>query len=68
MTDRGADLAVATWSAEWNYGPGWDDHLLAPYGAEPHPARIAYYRLCGTSAPESRNRVLAAVSGLVDHQ
>jgi kanamycin kinase len=22
--DRWADLSVATWSAEWNYGPGWD--------------------------------------------
>jgi aminoglycoside phosphotransferase len=24
VADRWADLAVATWSAEWNYGPGWE--------------------------------------------
>ncbi len=49
--DRWADLAVATWSAEWNYGPGWDDHLLASYGAHPDPARIAYYRLLWDLGP-----------------
>ena len=27
--DRWADLAVATWSADWNYGPGWEEELLA---------------------------------------
>ncbi|MPZ67336.1 MAG: phosphotransferase [Pseudonocardiaceae bacterium] len=33
--DRWADLAVATWSTEWNYGPGWEDTLLTAYGVDP---------------------------------
>jgi len=45
VTDRWADLAVATWSAEWNYGPGWDGLLLDSYGVSPDPERIRYYRL-----------------------
>lgn len=45
VADRWADLAVATWSAEWNYGPGWDVELLAGYGLEPDAERTAYYRL-----------------------
>jgi len=43
--DRWADLAVATWSAEWNYGPGWDGLLLDAYGVRPDPERTRYYRL-----------------------
>ena len=43
--DRWADLAIATWSSEWNYGPGWEDELLAAYGLEPDPERTRYYRL-----------------------
>ena len=27
--DRWADLAIATWSTNWNYGPGWEGELLA---------------------------------------
>ncbi len=42
--DRWADLAVATWSTEWNYGPGWEETLLSAYGVEPDPIRTAYYR------------------------
>ncbi|MGH3933798.1 MAG: phosphotransferase, partial [Pseudonocardiaceae bacterium] len=45
VADRWADLAIATWSTEWNYGPGWDGPLLAAYGVDPDPERIAYYRL-----------------------
>ena len=41
----GADLAVATWSADWNYGPGWDRLLLDAYGIRPDPERTRYYRL-----------------------
>lgn len=41
--DRWADLAVATMSLDWNYGPGWDDVLLEAYGVEPDPVRTAYY-------------------------
>lgn len=43
--DRWADLAIATWSTLWNYGPGWEDPLLEAYGVARDPARIAYYRL-----------------------
>ena len=45
VADRWADLAVATWSTQWNYGPGWDALLLDAYGVRPDPARIRYYRL-----------------------
>ena len=43
--DRWADLAVATWSTEWNYGPGWERPLLDAYGVEPDEERTRYYRL-----------------------
>jgi kanamycin kinase len=43
--DRWADLAVASWSADWNYGPGWSGVLLEAYGVEADHGRIAYYRL-----------------------
>lgn len=45
VADRWADLAVATWSAEWNYGPGWERLLLDAYGVRPDPERTRYYRL-----------------------
>jgi kanamycin kinase len=45
VADRWADLAVATWSAEWNFGPGWDGLLLDAYGVLPDPERTRYYRL-----------------------
>lgn len=45
VADRWADLAVATWSTQWNYGPGWEEPLLDAYGVEPDPERILYYRL-----------------------
>ena len=45
VADRWADLAVATWSATWNYGPGWEPALLAAYGVDPDPERTSYYRL-----------------------
>jgi len=44
VADRWADLAVATWSTEWNYGPGWERPLLDAYGIAPDPRRTAYYR------------------------
>jgi kanamycin kinase len=43
--DRWADLAVATWSTQWNYGPGWERLLLDAYGVRPDPERTRYYRL-----------------------
>jgi aminoglycoside phosphotransferase len=51
VADRWADLAVATWSTTWNYGPGWEDALLAAYGVPPDPARTAYYRLLWDLGP-----------------
>ncbi len=43
--DRWADLAVATWSTQWNYGPDWEGELLASYGVAPDEERTRYYRL-----------------------
>lgn len=42
--DRWADIAVAAMSTEWNYGPGWEDALIAAYGVAPDRERLAYYR------------------------
>jgi kanamycin kinase len=44
VADRWADIAVASMSTVWNYGPGWEDALIAAYGVEPDRKRIAYYR------------------------
>lgn len=51
VADRWADLAIATWSCDWNYGPGWQATLLRAYGVEPDPARTAYYRLLWDLGP-----------------
>jgi len=51
VADRWADLAVATWSSDWNYGPGWDRHLLDAYGVDPDPERTAWYRLLWDLGP-----------------
>ncbi len=45
LADRWADLAIATWSTTWNYGPGWEQPLLDAYGVKADPERTAYYRL-----------------------
>jgi kanamycin kinase len=45
VADRWADLAVAAWSTEWNYGPGLDTVLYDAYGIAADGDRIAYYRL-----------------------
>jgi kanamycin kinase len=47
IADRWADLAIATWSAGLNYGPGWEGPLLDAYGIKPDHDRIGYYRLLG---------------------
>jgi kanamycin kinase len=44
VADRWADLAVATMSLGWNYGPGWDDLMLDAYGVAPDPERTSFYR------------------------
>ncbi len=51
LADRWADLAIATWSTEWNYGPGWDGLLLDAYGIAPDPGRTRYYRLLWELGP-----------------
>ncbi len=51
VADRWADLAVATWSTQWNYGDGYEDALLAAYGISPDAERTAHYRLLWGSAP-----------------
>ena len=43
VADRWADLAVATWSTVWNYGPGHEDRLLAVYGIA-RSRRTEFYR------------------------
>ncbi len=42
--DRWGDIAVASMSTEWNYGPGWEDALIEAYGVDPDRGRLAYYR------------------------
>lgn len=42
--DRWADIAVASMSTEWNFGPGWEDALIEAYGITPDRERLAYYR------------------------
>jgi kanamycin kinase len=45
VADRWADLAIATWSVQWKFGPGWEGALLSAYGVAPDPVRSRYYRL-----------------------
>ena len=42
--DRWGDIAVASMSTEWNYGPGWEDALIEAYGVAPDRERLSYYR------------------------
>lgn len=51
LADRWADLAIATWSVGWNYGPGWERTLLDAYGIDADPERTAYYRLLWDLGP-----------------
>jgi kanamycin kinase len=51
IADRWADLAVATWSTIWNYGPGFEQDLLDAYGIDVDPVRTAYYRLLWDVSP-----------------
>jgi len=45
VADRWADLAVAAWSTQWNYGVGYERIVYASYGISADPERVAYYRL-----------------------
>ncbi|MDV2979132.1 phosphotransferase [Glutamicibacter nicotianae] len=44
LADRWADLAIAAWSTEWNYGPGFEQYVYAGYGIEPDERKISFYR------------------------
>lgn len=50
--DRWSDLAIATYSTQWNYGEGWEDALLEAYGVEPDVERTTYYRALWDLEPE----------------
>ena len=45
VADRWADLAIATYSLGWNYGPGYEHLVYEAYGIDEDPDRVAYYRL-----------------------
>jgi len=45
VADRWADLSVASWSTQWNYGPGWERILYDAYEIEPVEEKIRFYRL-----------------------
>jgi len=42
--DRWADIAVATRSTEWDYGPGWEPAFLDAYEIEVDAERTSFYR------------------------
>lgn len=52
VADRWSDLAIATWSFDWNFGPGFQHEVLAGYGIAPDPTRTAYYRLLWDLSPD----------------
>lgn len=43
--DRWADISIAAWSTQWNYGPGLENLLYDSYGINPDPEKIRFYRL-----------------------
>lgn len=51
VADRWADLAIASWSIDWDYGPGHQQAFWDAYGIEPDGARIAHYRDLWGPAP-----------------
>ena len=42
---RWADIAVAAWSLEWNFGMGWTDRFLDTYGIERDDELLAWHQL-----------------------
>jgi kanamycin kinase len=44
VADRWADLAVASRSINYNFGPGWEDEFFKMYGIERDEERISFYR------------------------
>ena len=53
VADRWADLAIASWSLEWDFGPGHEQAFWDAYGIAPDPERIAQYRALWGDAPTS---------------
>jgi len=51
VADRWADLAVGSWSLDWNYGPGWRALFFDVYGVPDDPDRVDYYRLLWEMTP-----------------
>jgi kanamycin kinase len=49
--DRWADLAVASMSLDWNFGPGWQPAFFAAYGVDPDESRIRHHRALWHAAP-----------------
>lgn len=49
--DRWADLAIASMSLDWNYGPGWQDAFFDAYGIARDEDRIRYYRAAWDAVP-----------------
>ena len=45
LADRWRDIAVGTWAATWNVGPGFEDLFVRTYGIEWDRDRTAFYRL-----------------------
>lgn len=45
IADRWADIAIAAWSTQWNYGSGWENLLYDSYGIAPDTEKIRFYRL-----------------------
>lgn len=44
VADRWADIAIAGYSLEWNYGDGYEDAFFDAYRVVPDNERISYYR------------------------
>jgi len=57
VADRWADLAIATWSTQWNYGPGWE--LALPRGLWDRTRRHAQPTTIACS-----NKISALIAGL----
>jgi kanamycin kinase len=51
IADRWADLAVASMSLDWNFGPGWHDEFFAAYGIARDEQRIQQYRALWDATP-----------------
>lgn len=56
VADRWADLAVALWSLEFNFGVGWEEDFLAGYGIGLDPAKRDFYRGVHDAHPGAEER------------